>query len=142
MPQLPGLEGSAVIQYVGMVGDKAWNQWNHVTSAKPWNVCRKTVEVTREIGAFLPRFIPTLPPTSSRVILMNMWYILPPYRWVCCSLTSGSLSKSSLESFAQRKLTFSSRLYVQATRRKCAKPKNVKRAAPVEILKPHPSRKK
>jgi hypothetical protein len=26
MPQLPGLEGSAVIQYVGMVGDKAWNQ--------------------------------------------------------------------------------------------------------------------
>jgi hypothetical protein len=22
-----------------MVGDKAWNQWNHGTSAKPWNEC-------------------------------------------------------------------------------------------------------
>jgi hypothetical protein len=34
--------------------------------------------------------------------------------------------------------------HVQATRRKRAKPKNinVKRAAPVETLKPHPSRKK
>jgi hypothetical protein len=25
----------------------AWNQWNHGTSAKPWNECRKTVEVPR-----------------------------------------------------------------------------------------------
>jgi hypothetical protein len=21
------------------VGDKAWNQWNHGSSAKPWNEC-------------------------------------------------------------------------------------------------------
>jgi hypothetical protein len=24
---------------ISMVGDKAWNQWNHGTSAKPWNEC-------------------------------------------------------------------------------------------------------
>jgi hypothetical protein len=48
------------------VGDKAWNQWNHGTSAKPWNECRKTAEVPREIGVLIPSTSYTHP-TANRV---------------------------------------------------------------------------
>jgi hypothetical protein len=93
--------------HYSLVGDKAWNQWNHGTSAKPWNACRKTVEVPREIRR-LPSTIYTHP-TANLVSGNFNEHVGYTTLWVCCSLTSGSLS--SLESLLnQRKWTFSSRL--------------------------------
>jgi hypothetical protein len=56
------------------VGNKAWNRWNYGTSDKPWNECRKTVELPREIRR-LPYTIYTHP-TANLVpgnLIMNMW---------------------------------------------------------------------
>jgi hypothetical protein len=57
-------------KHVNLVGDRDWNQWNHGISAKPWNHCRKAVEVLNEIRRLPSTIYTHLPPTSSQVILM------------------------------------------------------------------------
>jgi hypothetical protein len=87
---------------------------NHGTSAKPWNECRKTVEVPREIRR-IPSTIYTHP--TAKLVPGNF------NEHVGHSLTSGSLG--SLESLLNvNEHSHPVSFHVQATRRKRAKPKN------------------